>query len=151
MSKKILLFDDDYETMEPFKLLLEEAGYAVELTAEQTILQRMTTEEFSLICVDLMIHPRSPNQGRELVNNVGFQGVNWQYTGKELVKRIRSGEYEAEQNQGTKSSVPIIILSATGNMFDTGDEGFDTQVNEIYEKPFDAVKLLHRIGALLGE
>jgi CheY-like chemotaxis protein len=145
MPSKILLFDDDFHTMEPFKNLLTAYGYEVELTAEVNITQRLIEEEFSLICVDLMIHLESPDQNGNVVKNLWYEGVKWQKTGGEFVRRLRRGDYQGEMGAGTSADVPIIIVSATGNTLE------DSESYYVYEKPFDAVELLETIERLLGE
>ena len=104
-----------------------------------------------MVDFDRKFTARTPNQENELVDNVGYPGVNWQDTGKEFVKRLRRGDYEAAQAGGTKSTVPLIVVSATSDMFDNGDEDFNVEIDDIYEKPFDAMKLLQRIRDLVGE
>jgi hypothetical protein len=77
--KSILLFDDDYEGMLALKNVLQEIfGYRVELTAAQTLPERLNQERFDLVCVDLMIHPISFDADGNEVHNVHFSGVNWQ-------------------------------------------------------------------------
>lgn len=59
MLSRILLFDDDYESMEPLMSELEERSFSVDLTASEQILERLATTRYDLVCVDFMIHPHS--------------------------------------------------------------------------------------------
>ncbi len=62
MQKRILLFDDDYESMKPLAEALEEQGYEVVLSAAQEIPRRLGQERFDLLIVDIMI-PSSESRG----------------------------------------------------------------------------------------
>jgi CheY-like chemotaxis protein len=76
--KKILLFEDDYESMYMLKDYLEtDLGYEVTLTAEKSLLERLGHERFDLILVDWMIHSTSLNEAGEEIVNVHFEGVSW--------------------------------------------------------------------------
>ena len=58
--KKILLLDDDYESMHNLQIYLEEElGWEVEFSAEKNLLERLKREKFDLLIVDLMIRPKS--------------------------------------------------------------------------------------------
>lgn len=140
----ILFFDDDYASMEPLKEALEEHGYAVLLTAAEAVLARLATERFDLVIVDVMIHPISPGRDEKaVVTNVQYQDVNWQQTGLEFLHRLRRGDYEGSDGQGTPRNVPAIILSATADP----DEPHEAQA--IFEKPFDLDEVITKLDALL--
>lgn len=143
MSKRILLFDDDYENMLPFKEFLEKRGYTVELTAQIEILDRLSRQRFDLICVDFMIHPKSPNQTGAVVENVVFEKISWQHTGEEFLRRLRGGLFMGENGQGTQADVPAIVISATANPEQIG------QANYVFEKPFDVAEILATIQTLI--
>lgn len=143
MNKRILLFDDDYENMFPFKQFLEKQGYAVELTAQAEILYRLSSERFDLVCVDFMIHPQSPNSEGIPVENVCFEGINWQHTGEEFLRRLRGGQFMGENGRGTPATVPTIVISATAHDEQIG------QANTVFEKPFDIGEVLTTIQQLI--
>lgn len=143
MKKKILLFDDDFQSMEPFKNLLEAFDYAVELTASAGLLQRLKNEHFDLICVDFMIHLESPGENNEIVKNVHYDNIIWHNTGQEFLKRLRQGDYASENGSGTSQDVPTIVISATA------DPNEESPANYVFEKPFDPREVLEKIEHLL--
>lgn len=150
-SKRILLFDDDYESMAPLKLFLEEInGYQVELTARADIPQRLATERFDLLCIDLMIHPVSLDADLEEVTNLHFDGVNWQKTGLVLLERLRRGDF-SPGDAGTPATVPVIVLSAVADR--TTDElaVTDDRQTVYWEKPFDVEEIQGVIERLLAK
>jgi CheY-like chemotaxis protein len=150
-SKRILLFDDDYESMAPLKLFLEEInGYQVELTARADIPQRLATERFDLLCIDLMIHPVSLDADLEEVTNLHFDGVNWQKTGLVLLERLRRGDF-SPGDAGTPATVPVIVLSAVADR--TTDELAVTADRQTvyWEKPFDVEEIQGVIERLLAK
>jgi CheY-like chemotaxis protein len=151
-QKKILLFDDDYESMVVVKQYLERAsGFQVELTAERTILERLVQEKFDLICVDLMIHPTSLNAADEEVENVHFEGVNWRRTGLEFLRRLRRGEFSDASGPGTSPDVPVLVLSAVANYSIGAELGQAVRVEGYVEKPFALEEITEQIRRLLPE
>lgn len=151
-QKKILLFDDDYESMVVVKQYLERAlGFQVELTAERTILERLAQERFDLICVDLMIHPTSLNAADEEVENVHFEGVNWRRTGLEFLHRLRQGEFSQDKNSGTSPEVPVLVLSAVANYSVGAELRRAMRVEGYVEKPFALEEITEQIRRLLPE
>jgi len=147
--KRILLFDDDYESMAPLKLFLEEInGYQVELTARADIPQRLANEHFDLLCIDLMIHPVSLDANLEEVSNLHFTGVNWQKTGLVLLERLRRGDFSPNATS-TPATVPVIVLSAVADR--TTDELAATADRQTiyWEKPFDVEEIQGAIERLL--
>ena len=81
-QKRILIFDDQYASMEPLKSFLESVkGYVVELTAAKEITEQLKTECFDLILIDQMIHPVSLDADDNEVHNLQFDGINWDQTG----------------------------------------------------------------------
>lgn len=142
MAYRILLFDDDYESMDPLKGELEERGYLVDLTAAKEVLAQLSTNRYDLICVDFMIHLQSPGRDTDsVIDNVHYPEVNWQKTGQEFLARLRGGEYEGSNGRGTPRTVPAIIISATAEP----DENYGAVVN--FEKPFDIEEVLLSIDA----
>ena len=156
--KRILIFDDDYESMEPLKLFLEEvSGYSVELTARADITDRLATERFDLLCIDLMIHPVSLDAQLQEVTNLHFTGVNWQKTGLALLERLRRGDFN-RQDQGvsqndhhssTQASVPVIVLSAVADRSTDELTITDDPLTQYWEKPFDLEEIIGAIERLL--
>ena len=150
--KRILLFDDDYESMSPLKKNLEALlDWSVELTASKKIPQRLTRERFDLICVDLMIHPVSLDANDQEIENVHFAGVNWQMTGVEFLKRLRRGEFSTGAADGTSANVPVIVLSAVADDSIRGELCNEVAVNEYVEKPFELAKIIEQMTQLLTE
>lgn len=150
--KKILLFDDDYESMSALKQYLERPlGFQVELTADRTILERLACERFDLVCVDLMIHPTSLNAADEEVENVHFEGINWRRTGLEFLRRLRKGEFSEAHSSGTSPDVPVLVLSAVANYSIGAELGQTMRVDGYIEKPFDLEAMIHQICKLLPE
>lgn len=144
MKGRILFFDDDYASMEPLREVLEEHGYSVLLTAAEGVLTQLAHERFDLVIVDVMIHPTSLARGEEdVVRNVHYPDINWQETGLEFLRRLRRGDYEGGNGQGTLRTVPAIILSATADP----DEPHEAQA--IFEKPFDLEEVVTQLDALL--
>lgn len=149
--KRILLFDDDYESMEPLKLFLEEiSGYRVDLTARADIVDRLATERFDLLCIDLMIHPVGLDAELQEVNNLHFPGVNWQKTGLVFLERLRHGAFSPGA-ASTPATVPVIVLSAVANRSTDELTITDNATTEYLEKPFDLEEILEAIERLLAK
>ncbi len=150
--KRILLFDDDYESMEPLKLFLEAVnGFSVELTAQVDILQRLAQERFDLLCIDLMIHPISLDAQQQEVANVHFAGINWQKTGLVFLERLRRGDYNHPPAQGTLATVPAIVLSAVADRSTDALTITADPLTEYWEKPFDLEEIVDAIERLLAK
>lgn len=150
-QKRILLFDDDYESMQPLKLFLEEiSGYQVDLTARADIVDRLATERFDLLCIDLMIHPVGLDAELQEVNNLHFPGVNWQKTGLVFLERLRHGAFTPGPT-GTPATVPVIVLSAVANHSTDELTITDGATTEYLEKPFDLEEILSAIERLLAK
>uniref|UniRef100_A0A7C1JG69 Response regulator transcription factor n=1 Tax=Caldilinea aerophila TaxID=133453 RepID=A0A7C1JG69_9CHLR len=143
MGNRILLFDDDYESMQPLVEVLHEQGYEVVISAAQEIPRRLSQERFDLLIVDTMIHPYSPGKDdKSVVHNVHYPGVNWQATGEEFLRRLRCGEYEDSNGSGTRRTVPVVVLSATA------DSDKDYEAQAVFEKPFDLEEMIEKIRVL---
>jgi CheY-like chemotaxis protein len=114
--KRVLIFDDDYESMRTLKEYIESEGdWAIELSAERSLLARLACERFDLIVLDLMIHRTSLDDQERAVQNVHFEGVNWRETGLEFLRRLRAGAFRGPDDRGTPPDVPVIILSAVAD------------------------------------
>jgi len=151
LSKKILLLDDDYESMLDLKTYLqEELGWDVELSANKALLQRLSIEPIDLIILDLMIRPFSIDGNNKEVENIHYDNVNWMRTGLEFLKRFRDGQYSWE-GLGTPSTIPVLVLSAVANNAADRDSG-ELLNNEYYvEKPFRLADLVKKMRTLLEE
>lgn len=176
-NTRILLLDDDYESMAPLKLYLETVhGFDVILTAAATITEQLAEERFDLICLDLMIHPVSLDVENKEVKNLHFPDVNWQKTGLAFLEQLRAGvfsersptgrhlayakerpaiitermaKHASSQAIGTSPEVPVIILSAVA---DRSGEEYILQKDQqtVYlEKPFDLEEIIVLIEQLL--
>jgi CheY-like chemotaxis protein len=135
-KRKILLFEDDYESMHYLKNFLEGMmSCAVVLTAEESILDRLGTETFDLVMVDTMIHTTNPNQPGPNGANVHFEGVNWKLTGLAFLQHLRQGDYVKQVGTGTSKDVPVIVLSAVAK--NSGEMQTGQMLAQGYlEKPF---------------
>lgn len=137
--------------MEPLKLFLEEVnGYQVELTAQASITERLATERFDLLCIDLMIHPVSLDANLQEVENLHFAGVNWQKTGLVFLQRLRHGAFTAPTAQGTLATVPVIVLSAVADSSSDELTIAADGMTEYWEKPFDLEEIIAAIERLLA-
>jgi len=146
--KKILLLDDDYESMHNLQIYLEEElGWEVEFSAEKNLLERLRQEKFDLLIVDLMIRPQSLNANGQEVQNIHYENVKWDRTGLEFIRRFREGEY-AQNGKGTSPSAPIIVLSAVADSTADEEWGKIIQHEKHVEKPFrlsDLIDLMHKL------
>jgi CheY-like chemotaxis protein len=150
-QKKLLLLDDDYESMESLQLYVQrELGLDIEFSADANLLKRLDQEKFDLLIVDLMIHPRSLNAQNEEVQNIHYDNVKWNRTGLEFIRRFRTGEY-TRTGQGTCTAVPIIVLSAVADSALDGEWGKIIQNEHQMEKPFRLSELSNLIRSLLQE
>ena len=151
-QRRILLLDDDYESLLPLKNFLETVNdHSVELTANEAILDRLSTEIFDLICVDNMIYPTSLDKDNAEVRNIHFDNVNWKATGIEFIRRLRRGEFQSTDRQGTSSQVPVIILSAVPGTLISDLDLLANENLDYVEKPFDLASLVDRIDQLLEQ
>jgi DNA-binding response OmpR family regulator len=149
--KRLLLLDDDYESMEElYDYLKEELGLEVEFSANANVLNRLDREKFDLLIVDLMIHQYSLNAKNERVQNIQYDGVRWDKTGLEFIRRFREGEYTSS-GRGTSTSVPIIVLSAVADSVTDGQWGAMLKKEHPVEKPFRLSDLSSLISKLLQE
>jgi CheY-like chemotaxis protein len=151
-QKRILLLEDDFESMRDLKEYLEETqGWYVELSAERGLLERFRSERFDLVVLDLTIRPISLDaQGRQ-VQNIHFDSVSWQRTGLELLRRLRRGEFSEPGSRGTPPDVPALVLSAIAS-FSAEDPFKDDPAFKGYlEKPFRLDEMVERIRRLIQE
>jgi CheY-like chemotaxis protein len=155
--RRLLLFEDDYESMQDLKEYIEEEiHWEVVLSAQTTVLERLRHERFDVVVVDLMIHPTSFDAEGRQVENVHFVGVPWVKTGLEFLRRLRRGEFAGEAGAGpsfagTAPDVPVLILSAVAGYSVTEELGKEIRVNAYVEKPFRLHDLVMRIRTLVKE
>ncbi len=150
-KKRVLLFEDDFESMSDVKEHLEETlVWHVELTAEKTLLERLSHERFDLVVVDSMIQPKSLDAEGKEVHNVHFDGVNWRSTGLEFLRHLRSGKFSGA-GLGTSPDVPVIVLTAAGDHSELEKLGKEVQFDGYLEKPFRLQELVERMRSLLQE
>lgn len=149
--KKILLLDDDYESMHSLQTYLEEEkGWNVELSAEKSLLKRLGREKFDLLIIDLMIRPKGVDAENREVENIHYDNVKWDRTGLEFIRRFRQGEY-AQDGKGTSPNTPIIALSAVADSAADEEWGKIIQNENHVEKPFRLSDLVALILSLLKE
>jgi CheY-like chemotaxis protein len=150
--RKLLLFEDDYESMQDVKEYIEEEiHWEVVLSAQTDVLDRLRHEQFDVVVVDLMIHPTSFDAEGRQVENVHFVGVPWVKTGLEFLRRLRKGEFAGEAGAGTSPDVPVLILSAVAGYSVTDELGKAIRVSAYVEKPFRLADLVMRIRTLVKE
>ncbi len=150
--RRLLLFEDDYESMQDVKEYIEEEiHWEVVLSAQTDILERLRHEQFDVVVVDLMIHPTSFDAEGRQVENVHFGGVPWVKTGLEFLRRLRKGEFAGEAGAGTSPDVPVLILSAVAGYSVTDELGKAIRVSAYVEKPFRLADLVMRIRTLVKE
>jgi CheY-like chemotaxis protein len=150
--RRLLLFEDDYESMQDVKEYIEEEiRWEVVLSAQTDILERLRHEHFDVVVVDLMIHPTSFDAEGRQVENVHFVGVPWVKTGLEFLRRLRKGEFAGEAGAGTSPEVPVLILSAVAGYSVTDELGKAIRVSAYVEKPFRLADLVMRIRTLVKE
>ena len=149
--KKILLLDDDYESMHSLQTYLdEEKGWKVELSAENNLLERLGRERFDLLIVDLMIRPKGVDADNQEVQNIHYDNVKWDRTGLEFIRRFRQGEY-SKNGKGTAPNTPIIALSAVADSAADAEWGKIIENEKHVEKPFRLSDLINLIINLLQE
>ncbi len=152
MQKRILLFEDDFESMRDLKEHLEETfGWQVTLAADQGLPSRLGSERFDCIIIDVMVRPTSLDENGLEVQNVHFDGVPWLETGLEFLRRLRRGEYSREPGVGTPANVPVTILSATTVGSIRQQLGADVPVEGFAEKPFRLEDLVEHIRRVMQE
>jgi CheY-like chemotaxis protein len=149
--KRILLLDDDYESMHDLKTYLEEElGWEVEFSAEKNLLQRLGRERFDLLLVDLMIRPKILGDDGQEIQNIHYDNVKWNRTGLEFIRRFREGEY-SQEGKGTSRNVPLIALSAVADSTAEGEWGKIIQNEHHVEKPFRLLELIELMRKLVQE
>ena len=149
-AKRILLLDDNYESMKPLKDALEAVwGYKVTLTAAATLLHRLPQERFDLLIVDQMIAPISLDEAKQEVHNIHYEEMHWHHTGPEFVRRLRQGAYSEAAETGTQPNVPVILLSAVADSSMPQEQLQSLNISAYMEKPFDLEALHEAIEAIL--
>jgi CheY-like chemotaxis protein len=150
--RRILFLEDDHESLIPVCELLETIhGFEVDLSASHEVLDWLRQKQYDLLCVDLMISPKSVNEGDEVLDNLHFPGVHWQTTGLEFLRRLRRGELTDAQVPGTAAQVPVIVLSAVAD--DSAEIGgpLDEERTRYIEKPFDVGELMSTITQMIEQ
>ena len=152
MQKRILLFEDDFESMRDLKEHLEETfGWQVTLAADQGLPGRLGSERFDCVIIDAMVRPTSLDENGLEVQNVHFDAVSWLETGLEFLRRLRRGEYSRESGVGTPATVPVIVLSATTAGSIRQALGAGVPVEGWAEKPFRLDDLVAHIRRVMQE
>ena len=150
--KRLLFFEDDYDNLRHLREYLEtDLGWQVEVTAEAGILERLATEAFDLILIDIMVRPESLDAQGNKVHNVHFPDISWLRTGLEFLERLRRGEFVAVPGQGTAPDVPVIVLSAVAHYSVEDFLPPSTETSDYVEKPFRVSDLVARIERLMQE
>ena len=144
----VLMFEDSEETMGGLRdYLVRRLHWRVELTADAAVLQRLRTERYDLILLDVMIHTHDPKAAGPEQQNVSFLGVPWRMTGLHFLHCLRLGDYSSEA--GTLRNVPVIIVSAALGSSVKSELEQDHDIRGVFEKPFVLSELLQAMqGAL---
>lgn len=117
---KVLIVDDEIDTLTPLKRALEVEGYAViEAMDGVEALEKVKSENPDLVLLDLML-PKMD--------------------GNEVCQKLR-------KNPMTEG-IPIIMLTAKGDMKDK-IEGIETGADDYVTKPFNLSELKARIKTVL--
>jgi CheY-like chemotaxis protein len=149
--KKILLLEDDFESMSDLKIHLEEEkGWQVDLSADAGMMDRLAVTKYDLILLDLMINPMGLNQDGLPVQNIQFPNVRWQFTGLEFLKRLRSGQF-SQSVESTPATVRVVVLSAVANDTAASEAELEGLADRYVEKPFRLSTLVKIIEDLLLE
>ena len=149
--RKLLFFEDDYESLRDLKEHLElDRGWEITLTAQASLLQDLAETRYDLVLVDLMIPPESLDAQGNQVKNVHFEGVSWLQTGMEFLKRLRRGDFSTLE-QGTPPDVPVIVLSAVAHYSFENVIPNGVPVPDYVEKPFRLGELVARIEKAMQE
>ncbi len=139
---KVLIFDDNQDLVSVKRYLETHCDWDVVLSAAKDIPQRLSMERFDLILLDLMIAPKSWNHETcEEIDNVQFEGIDYYFTGIELLRRIRRGEYVQSEDLGTYPNVPVIAFSALASDPLKDELKDKLGVIDHFDKPFDPEEL----------
>ncbi len=117
---KILVVDDEAAIRDMLQLILEQAGFVIDLAADtKTAHRRLETHMPDLILLDWMLP--------------GVSGIDW------AQKIKREPEF---------SDIPILLLTARGEEEDKVT-GLDSGADDYITKPFSPRELIARINAVL--
>jgi len=120
MKAKILVVDDEKDILELVSYNLQKEGFQIETSHNgEEALQRIRSERFNLIVLDLMLP--------------GMQGM-------ELCRTLKSDD--------TTSSIPIIMLTAKSEELDKV-LGLEMGADDYITKPFSPRELIARVNAVL--
>ena len=126
--KRILVVDDDLDTLEALKTVFTASGYTVDTASSGTeCLARVAEQHPDLIILDVMMDR----------DTEGFHV-----------------SYKLKGDAGTKD-IPILMLTAIGKKFgyrfSLGKEEGHLPAEDFIEKPADPRELLSRVEALLSQ
>lgn len=123
---KILIVDDEPDTVEMLKIAIERGNYDI-ITANNATdgIAKARAEKPALIVLDVMMP--------------GMNGI-------EACKTMK--------NDKDLSTIPIIMLTAMASKIPTTSfsisNGMDIEADEYFEKPVDPNQLLSRVNTMLG-
>ncbi|NJL93176.1 MAG: response regulator [Anaerolineae bacterium] len=118
----ILIVDDDIDTLTVLSLHLERAAFAVRWAInEQQALRAIEDHLPNVLLIDEMLPQRD---------------------GLEVVRRVRA--------RYSKETLPIIMLSALGDIPEERGAGFHAGVNAYLSKPYRRDELLHQVKTLIA-
>ena len=145
-KKRIFWFEEDPDMLEDYSKTLREK-YFLDIGAQWDAIRNTRQQPFDLIIVDLMIHRDSFSIGKgNEVENVGFDGVEWQKTGLEFLARLRIGEYK---EYGFPADIDAIVATAVAT-YPAYEDAKKHGVKAFLEKPFTIEELETAIAEALN-
>lgn len=118
--QKILIVDDELDTLIPLKMALEAENYqVVEASSGMKAIEKTRSDHPDIVLLDLMMP--------------GMDGI-------EVCKVLKGDSFTAH--------IPIIMLTAKGEIEDK-IEGIDTGADDYVTKPFDLGELKARVKMIL--
>lgn len=121
MAKRILIVDDEEDIVNLVRMILEDAGYSVaSLTDGRDVVQRVASDHFDLILLDIMMPFLS---------------------GWEVLEAMRSRE--------ETRNIPIALLTARASPRED-NQPHPTDYCDYITKPFEPDDLLRRIHQILS-
>jgi CheY-like chemotaxis protein len=145
-KKTIFYFEDEPELLSDYFRVLREK-HEVIVSANRAVIEQSRQQPIDLLIVDLMIHRSSFDEARKEVQNVRYTGVEWQQTGVEFLRRVRTGDYE---EFGFPATIPIIAATAMVDASTREEVVEQLDARAYLEKPFSVDELEKAIEAILG-
>lgn len=152
-QRRVLMLEDNDTTMRSTAdYLAWKLGCRIDLRADAALLEDLKTTRYDLILLDFMIHTEKPGEDGETAN-MRFDGVPWDGTGLEFLRRLRRGEFSAPDGgpEGTPATVPVIILSAKLRSAVERDLKDELALSGWFGKPCDFDQLTRAMATAWGD